>query len=48
LSNGAANACLLNWKAAQLEQGLTPATINRRLACVRSLVKRARQLGLTT
>jgi integrase/recombinase XerC len=48
LGNGAANACLLSWKAAQLEAGLTPATINRRLACIRSLVKRARQLGLTT
>lgn len=48
LTNGAANACLLNWKAAQLDAKLTPATINRRLACLRSLVKRARQLGLTT
>jgi integrase/recombinase XerC len=48
LKNGSANAVLLNWKAAQLEQKLTPATINRRLACLRSLVKRARQLGLTT
>ena len=48
LSNGAANACLLSWKSAQLDAKLTPATINRRLACVRSLVKRARQLGLTT
>lgn len=48
LGNGPANAVLLNWKAAQLDAKLTPATINRRLACLRSLVKRARQLGLTT
>jgi integrase/recombinase XerC len=48
LANGPANAVLLAWKADMLDRGLSAATVNRRLACVRSLVKRARQLGMTT
>jgi integrase/recombinase XerC len=48
LSNGTANAALLSWKADMMERQLTPSTINRRLTTLRSLVKRARQLGLTT
>jgi integrase/recombinase XerC len=40
-----AHAAALAWKGHMIERGLSPATINRRLAAVRSLVKLARQLG---
>lgn len=43
---GQANALVLDYKAHLLERNLTPATINRRLAALRSLVKLARTLGL--
>jgi integrase/recombinase XerC len=43
---GQANALVLDYKACLLERQLTPATINRRLAALRSLVKLARTLGL--
>ena len=43
---GAANAAVLAYRAHLLERGLAPATVNRRLAALRSLVKLARTLGL--
>src|SRR5262249_36647252 len=43
---GQANALVLDYKARLIERKLTPATINRRLAALRSLVKLARILGL--
>ena len=46
LGHGAANEAALAWRASLLERGLTPATVNRRLAALRSLVKLARTLGL--
>lgn len=46
LPHGEANACGLAYKAALLSRGLSPATINRRLAAIRSLVKLARTLGM--
>jgi integrase/recombinase XerC len=45
-SLGQANALVLDYKAYLLGRQLTPATINRRLAAIRSLVKLARMLGL--
>jgi integrase/recombinase XerC len=45
LQGGAANALALAYRAHLLERSLTPATINRRLASLRSLVKLARLLG---
>jgi len=42
---GEANAVTLAYKAHLFERGLQPATINRRLAALRSLVKLARTLG---
>lgn len=44
--HGAANAIALGYKAAMLDRGLSAASINRRLAALRSLVKLARMLGL--
>lgn len=44
--HGEANSLALSYKAALLERGLSPATINRRLAALRSLVKMARTMGL--
>lgn len=44
--HGAANELALSWRSNLLERGLTPATVNRRLAALRSLVKLARTLGL--
>lgn len=44
--HGEANALVLAWKADMVERGLAAATINRRLAAVRSLVKLGRTLGL--
>ena len=44
--HGEANALGLAYRAHLLERGLSPATVNRRLAALRSLVKLARTLGL--
>ena len=43
--HGEANALGLAYKAELLERGLSPATVNRRLASLRSLVTMARTLG---
>jgi len=43
--HGEANALALSYRAELVERGLAPATINRRLAALRSLVKLARTLG---
>src|SRR5262245_16852191 len=47
LGNGAANSLLLNWKADLMRRGLSAASINRKLAALRSLTKHARRLGLS-
>jgi integrase/recombinase XerC len=44
--HGEANALVLSYKSHLLEKGLSPSTVNRRLAALRSLVKMARTLGL--
>src|SRR5207302_1465260 len=44
--HGHANAVALRYRARLLEEGKSPATVNRRLAALRSLVKLARTLGL--
>lgn len=44
--HGEANALALQYKADLIRRGFQPATINRRLAALRSLVKLARTLGL--
>lgn len=43
--HGEANALGLDYRTSLLERGLSPATVNRRLAAVRSLVRLARTLG---
>lgn len=43
--HGAANALGLGYRANLLARGLAPATVNRRLAALRSLVKLARTIG---
>lgn len=43
---GAGNELALRYRASLVERGLAAATVNRRLAAVRSLVKLARTLGL--
>jgi integrase/recombinase XerC len=43
---GQANAIALRYRAHLLDRGLQPATVNRRLAALRSLVKLARLFGL--
>lgn len=45
---GEANATALAWRASMVDRGLSAATINRRLAALRSLVKLARTLGMVT
>ncbi len=45
---GPANEAALRYKAQLIERGLAPATVNRRLAALRSLVKLARTLGQVT
>ena len=45
LPHGQANAVALGYKAALMARGLAPATVGRRLAALRSLVKLARTLG---
>jgi integrase/recombinase XerC len=44
--HGNANAVALAWRADLQERGLQSATINRRLAALRSLVQLARTLGI--
>lgn len=44
--HGEANALALSYKARMVERGLAAATINRRLASLRSMVKLGRTLGL--
>ena len=44
--HGPANETALRYRASLLGRGLSPATVNRRLAAVRSLVKLARLIGL--
>ena len=44
--HGAANGLALDFKNHLVDRGLAPATVNRRLAAVRSLVRLARTLGL--
>lgn len=44
--HGEANAAALAYKASLVERGLAAATVNRRLAALRSLVKLARVLGV--
>ena len=46
LDAGAANHVALQWRSAMLEAKLSPATINRRLAALRSLAKLGRTLGM--
>ena len=46
LSGGEANATALYYQSHLMERGLAAATVNRRLAALRSLVKLARTLGL--
>jgi len=45
---GDGNAILLDYRAQMTDAGLAPATVNRRLAAVRSALKLARTLGLST
>jgi len=45
---GEANALALSYRSAMIETGRSPATINRRLSAVRSLVALARTLGLVS
>lgn len=42
----AAFALVLKWRTAMLDNGLAPATINRRLSALRSVVKLARMAGM--
>ena len=44
--HGNANALALAWKASLQERRLQAATVNRRLAALRSLVQLARTLGM--
>lgn len=46
LAAGQANALALGYRADLLTRGLSPATVNRRLAALRSLVQLGRTLGL--
>jgi integrase/recombinase XerC len=48
LRAGEGNSRLLAWRAAMVEAGLAPATINRRLTAVRSALRFARTIGATT
>jgi integrase/recombinase XerC len=43
--HGMANEVCLSYRSDMLEKGLAPATVNRRLAAVRSLIKLARVIG---
>lgn len=48
LTQGEANGLVLAYRAHLLDRGLSGATVNRRLAALRALVKLARTLGLVT
>lgn len=48
LEHGHANAATLRYRGAMLEAGLAPATINRRLSALRSVVQLARMVGRVT
>lgn len=48
LSAGQANGVILAWAACMQAAKLSPATVRRRVAAVRKVVKRARLIGLTT
>jgi len=48
LPHGDANAIALYWRNAMIESGLSPATVNRRLAALRSVVKVARTIGVVS
>jgi len=48
LPRGSANAVVLGYRAAMIDEGLAPATINHRLAAVRSLVNLARTMDLVS
>lgn len=45
---GDANALVLRYRGAMIDRKLSPATINRRMASLRALVKLARMLGMVT
>lgn len=47
VSHGEANGRVLDYKSSMIEAGLSPATINRRLSAIASVVKLARTLGYT-
>jgi integrase/recombinase XerC len=47
-SMGEANECLHAYRGAMLDAGLAPATVNRRLLALRSMVHLARTFGLVT
>lgn len=47
-SAGQANLIALRYRAALLDRGLSPATVNRKLAALRSMAKVARTVGLIT
>ena len=46
LPHGEANGAALDYRASMVDRGLGPATINRRLASIRSMVKLANVLGM--
>ena len=48
LPAGEANGAVLRYRSEMIAAGLSPATVNRRLAAVRSVVKLARTLGLVS
>ncbi|MBS1960092.1 MAG: tyrosine-type recombinase/integrase [Bdellovibrionales bacterium] len=48
LNAGEANALVLRYRNSLLDKGLQSATINRRLAAIRSLLKMARMIGIIT
>jgi len=47
LDHGAANGTVLAFRAHMVDDGLTAATVNRRLAAIRSAAKLARTLGIS-
>lgn len=48
LDGGPANELVMRWRNAMVDRGLSPATIARRLAAVRSIVRDGRTLGYCT